>query len=54
MDYLYGVLSLLDLTIRAILSVPIFAVFMGGFVMAAMLGLFLLIKDASGGRGRRG
>lgn len=53
MDYLHDVLSLLDLIIREMLGVPIFAVFLGGFVMAAVLGLVLLITGAAGGRNRR-
>ena len=53
MGYLHDVLSLLDLLIREILRVPVFAAFLGGFVMAAVLGLCLLMKGAAGGRSRR-
>ena len=53
MDYLHDVLSLLDLIIRELFKVPIFATFLGGFVMAAALGTFLSIKGAVGGRNRR-
>ena len=53
MDYLRDVLSLLDMIIREILQIPIFAAFIGGFVMAAVLGLVLMIKGAAGGRSRR-
>ena len=53
MDYLHDVLELLDLIIREMFHVPVFAIFMGGFVMAAALGVLLLIKGAAGGRSRR-
>ena len=53
MDYLHDVLELLDLFIREMFRVPVFAIFMGGFVMAAALGVLLLIKGAAGGRSRR-
>lgn len=53
MDYLHDVLSLLDLIIREMLGVPIFAAFLGGFVMAAVFGLVLLITGVAGGRNRR-
>ena len=39
MDYLHDVLELLDLIIREMFRVPVFAIFMGGFVMAAALGV---------------
>ena len=47
MDYLHDVLELLDLIIREMFRVPVFAIFMGGFVMAAALGVLLLIKGAA-------
>lgn len=53
MDYLHDVLSILDLIIREMLRVPIFAIFLAGFVMAAALGTFLLLKSAVGGQRRR-
>ena len=53
MDYVTDVLDLLDLIIREMFRVPVFAIFMGGFVMAAALGVLLLIKGAAGGRSRR-
>ena len=53
MDYVTDVLDLLDLIIREMFRVPVFAIFMGGFVTAAMLGIFLLIKGAAGGSRRR-
>ena len=54
MDYLHDILELLDLIITEMLEIPIFAAFIGGFVMAAALGVFLLIKGAAGGgRARR-
>ena len=53
MDYVTDVLALLDLIIREMFRVPVFAIFMGGFVMAAALGVLLLIKGAAGGRSRR-
>ena len=53
MDYVTDVLDLLDLIIREMFRVPVFAIFMGGFVMAAVLGVFILIKGAAGGNRRR-
>lgn len=53
MDYFRGVLRLLDLIIRELLGVPIFAAFLGGFVLAAVFGLVLLMKGAASGRGGR-
>lgn len=50
MLYFRGVLALLDHTIRTMFGVPIFAVLLGGFVMAAILGLVLMMKEAAGGR----
>ena len=49
MDYVTDVLDLLDLIIREMFRVPVFVIFMGGFVMAAALGIFLLVKGAAGG-----
>ena len=53
MDYVTDVLDLLDLVIREMFRVPVFAIFIGGFVMAAVLGVFILIKGAAGGNRRR-
>ena len=53
MDYVTDVLELLDLIIREMLRVPVFAIFMGGFVMAAALGTFISVKTAAGGGRRR-
>ena len=53
MDYVTDVLDLLDLIIREMFRVPVFAIFMGGFVMAAALGVFILIKGATSGSRRR-
>ena len=53
MDYVTDVLDLLDLIIREMFRVPVFAIFMGGFVMATALGVFILIKGAAGGSRRR-
>lgn len=53
MDFVMGVLGLLDGTIQALLSVPLFAVMLSGFLMFAALGLALLAAEAAGGR-RRG
>ena len=50
MDYLSDVLNLLDWTIKEMFSVPIFGVFMGGFVMAAVFGVAMMIKGVAGGR----
>lgn len=54
MMYFRDVLELLDLIIREMLGVPIFAAFLGGFVMAAIFGITLMLKNAAGGRSRRG
>ena len=53
-EYLAGVLGLLDSTIRALLGIPIFAFFLSGSLLFAVLGLLLLLKDAASGRVRRG
>lgn len=53
MDFILGVLGLLDGTIKALLTIPLFAVFLSGLLMFAVLGLCLLLKDAAGGKGRR-
>lgn len=52
-EYLAGVLGLLDSTIRALLGIPIFAFFLSGSLLFAVLGLLLLLKDAASGRVRR-
>ncbi len=53
MGFITGVLGLLDSTIQALLTVPLFAVLLSGFLMFAALGLALLATEAAGGR-RRG
>ena len=52
-DYLIGVLGLFDATLRAMFGVPVFAFFLACFLMAAVLGLFLLMKNAAQGRSDR-
>lgn len=46
-------INLMDATILAILRVPVLSVFLVGSTMLAMLGLFLLLKDAASGRNSR-
>ncbi len=53
MDFILGILGLLDGTIRALLSVPLFAIFLSGFLTFAVLGLALMLTEAAGGRRRR-
>lgn len=53
MDFLLAVLGMMDDTIMALLEVPILSFFLGGSVILAIVGLFLLLKDAAGGRNRR-
>ena len=50
MTYLSDVLSLLDWIIKEMFTVPIFGAFMGGFLMASVLGVALMIKGVAGGR----
>lgn len=50
MDYLHNVLSLLDWIIKEMFKVPVFGIFMGGFIMASVLGVALMIKGVAGGR----
>lgn len=50
MSFVTGVLGLLDGTINALLNIPVFAVFISGQLMFAVLGLALLVKRAAGGR----
>lgn len=52
MDFIMGVLGLLDGTIQALLTVPLFTVLLSGFLMFAVLGLALLATEAAGGRRR--
>ncbi len=52
MGFLLGVLGLLDHTIQALLTIPLFAVLLSGFLMFAALGLALLAVEAAGGRRR--
>lgn len=53
MPFVYGALDLFDNTLRAMLSVPLLGLFLAGLVTFAALGLFLMLKDAAGGQGRR-
>ncbi len=53
MGVILGVLGLLDGTIQALLTIPLFAILLSGFLMFAVLGLALLATEAAGGR-RRG
>ena len=54
MEFISGALALFDRTIKAMLEVPVLAFFLGGFLLFAVLGLVLLLKDAAGdGRPRR-
>lgn len=52
-SYLADVLGLFDSIIHALLGVPIFALFLGGFVAFAIFGLFLLLRDAASGKRNR-
>jgi len=52
-DYLTGALGLFDATLRAMFGVPVFAFFLACFLMAAVFGLFLLMKNAAQGRNDR-
>lgn len=53
MAFVYGVLVLFDEILRAMLAVPLLAFFLAGMLVFAALGLFLLLKDAASGQGRR-
>lgn len=53
MAYLSGVLAILDATIKEMMQVPIFATFLGGLLMLAVLGVVLSLKGACGGNSRR-
>lgn len=53
MAFLSGALGLFDSTLQAMLSVPLLGFFLAGMLTLAALGLFLMLKDAAGGRGRR-
>lgn len=50
MEYMTGVLGIIDLTIKEMLQIPIFATFFGGLVLMAVLGIVLALKGACGGR----
>jgi ABC-type xylose transport system permease subunit len=49
-EFLTGVLGLFDGTLRALFGVPVFALFLAGYLLLAVLGLFLLLKDAAAGK----
>lgn len=50
MIYLYDVLMLLDGTIREMLRIPVFSVFLAGMLLVAVFGVFLTLKGSVGGR----
>lgn len=52
-EFFRAVLSLLDDTINALLGVPVFATFLGGFLLFAIMGLVIMLREAAGGRPRR-
>lgn len=52
-SYLAGVLGLFDSTMNAMMGVPIFSFFLGGFLLLAAFGLFLMLKNSAGGRSDR-
>lgn len=53
MSFLYAALGLFDDTLRAMLSIPLLSFFLAGMLTFAALGLFLMLKDAASGQGRR-
>lgn len=53
MSFVSDCLSLLDGIIFAVLDIPLFAVFIGGAFVLVCLGLFLFLKSAVSGRGRK-
>ena len=52
-SFIQAVLGLLDDTINAMLGIPVFAAFLAGFLVFAVLGLVLMLREAAGGRSRR-
>lgn len=53
LGFFQAVLGLLDHTINALLGVPIFATFLGGMLLFAVLGLVVMLREAAAGRPRR-
>lgn len=53
MSFVRDCLSLLDGIIFAVLDVPLFAVFIGGAFVLVCFALFLFLKSAASGRGRK-
>lgn len=53
MSFVYSALSLFDNTLRAMLSIPLLSFFLAGMLTFAALGLFLMLRDAASGQGRR-
>lgn len=53
MDFFQAVLGLLDHTINAMLGVSVFAVFLAGMLLFAVLGLIVMLREAAAGRPRR-
>ena len=49
MTYFTDVLALLDDLIGAMLGIPIFAVFLGGYVLYAAFGCAMMLKNAARG-----
>lgn len=52
-DFLAGVFGLIDHTISAMLTIPVFALIFGFFVFMAVFGIFLYAKDSLSGRRNR-
>lgn len=53
MSFVYSALALFDDTLQAMLSIPLLAFFLAGMLAFAALGLFLMLRDAVSGQGRR-
>lgn len=53
MSFVYSALTLFDNTLRAMLSIPLLAFFLAGELTLAAVGLFLMLRDAASGHGRR-
>lgn len=53
MSFVYSALTLFDNTLRAMLTIPLLSFFLAGMLAFAALGLFLMLRDAASGHGRR-
>ena len=53
MEIFTSFLGLMDSTIIAMMQIPILALFLIGSLMLAVIGLFILIRDAAKGRSLR-